>query len=785
MTVDPSTTTRNVAVSYAPATSPVAFILTFLLLGLRTFFNPFASFRVLQVLLSPWCLFRLIGSIWFAGCFLVCGRRPRSNPLAGIRDIALQVVTAVNGEQPLKSDKRHDEETPKPAANNDAEQLLPIGATEAARPNHSFAQYRRRHLSWPPLTLIGFPLHLITLVLLYPIPLAIAILHARFLAILFVEIVAIFYILILRDLDATPPAPPHPLAPPGAVPIVPPKQYANLVCVKMQADRIRELYFPGVPDGSCSDDIVRAAVPAATHKRFWTMYSRDEDAAREALRRESDAAAATKPFDDVFADPAPPANATCDTALADDLTTLYLNLTASDGVPQCPPRAAPPTPHAPVVFVTYATGCSQGLNRLAAQLAKANIPLHVLGLGRTWRGWGHRIRSYHDHLITLHPSTLVVLSDGNDVLLNPVCDAKELVRRWYTPTRWPATAPIVVAAERACWPDTHLASKYGGEDLRAEPKGTDPLRKVRHHRVRALEAARVARNWMLRASNHPPDDEPLLPTLHVGNPDNSPSMQYLNGGAQLGLAGDLVRLFRNAYVDECYDDQLALTERYLAADAFWVDDAEDPQRVEAIEKAMATVWQRERRLVEAVEKELGGGAANATEVVPTPFRVHPTRAAANPVLAMPAEASARLRKLRAELEAARADLAKRMRERDAMAQVALRRVQPRPPRGLLPEPGAPVPVPGHARPAMALDVAQDFTAALFSVRRGDLDVVDGRRVVMRETGGVPCFVHQNSDKRDNSVLEEVAEDLGVWFRTGAREKAERFRERRKWWGKWA
>ncbi|KAL2916277.1 hypothetical protein HK105_204033 [Polyrhizophydium stewartii] len=73
-------------------------------------------------------------------------------------------------------------------------------------------------------------------------------------------------------------------------------------------------------------------------------------------------------------------------------------------------------------------------------------------------------------------------------------------------------------------------------------------------------------------------------------------------------------------------------------------------------------------------------------------------------------------------------------------------------------------IPAHARPLVGLDHWNDLLAALYDVRMRDLVVqADRGRIVVRATGGAPAIVHQNGDKLENSVLEQLAVVLGLPF----------------------
>ncbi|KAI9330574.1 hypothetical protein DFJ73DRAFT_899983, partial [Zopfochytrium polystomum] len=188
-----------------------------------------------------------------------------------------------------------------------------------------------------------------------------------------------------------------------------------------------------------------------------------------------------------------------------------------------------------VAWVTYATSCSAGLHRLAATLRGAGIPLTVLGLHTPWRGWGQRLRAYHDHVASLPADTLVVVSDGEDVLLAPGCGAADLAERWMV-LRGTTGGAVLLAAESALWPDEGLADEYNKPHVRGWTGGVPD------------------RVW-----------------VGPGSP-----MRHLNAGTMMGRAEDVAALLRRIYQDDCADDQLSLTLAYLRPDVYWMSAGAGP-----------------------------------------------------------------------------------------------------------------------------------------------------------------------------------------------------------------
>ncbi|KAJ1560683.1 hypothetical protein HK405_006263, partial [Cladochytrium tenue] len=241
-----------------------------------------------------------------------------------------------------------------------------------------------------------------------------------------------------------------------------------------------------------------------------------------------------------------------------------------------PPAAV----HASVEWITYATSCSMGLRRLEISLDSAGIPLTLLGVHVPWRGWGQRLRAYHDHVAAVaavDPDRLVVLSDGEDVFFAPVCSAADLVRRFLV-LRGLSGATVIAAAESALWPDESLAEDYNRPNVVHRPPGvrdprnwarTDVLRtgsplptNATDSKTHAVAAGLASRDVLARRgwTYGVPDREWLGP----GSP-----MRHLNAGTLMGRAADVAALLHRVYTDDCIDDQLALTLAYLRPDMHW------------------------------------------------------------------------------------------------------------------------------------------------------------------------------------------------------------------------
>ncbi|KAJ3190640.1 hypothetical protein HK101_008514 [Irineochytrium annulatum] len=395
-----------------------------------------------------------------------------------------------------------------------------------------------------------------------------------------------------------------------------------------------------------------------------------------------------------------------------------------------PPSMPPPS--CGLEWVVYSTNCNLGLNRLAENLHNQGVPLTILGLGKGWRGWGQRVRTYHDYLISIPHDRLAVLSDAEDVILAPSCSAEVIEDRFRR--RAIPTAPILAAAETVCWPDAGLWSNYSDPELVRVPDGVRDPRQ-----------------------------------------DAGRRFHYLNAGTMMGRAGDLRRLLRRVYKDDCVDDQKAFTASYLGPDQFWVEDggfagadddfavepdgtSEGPHRswvaeraaswVADVEKAMMVADMAERDLAKA---ELAPGKNGSAAIAAARTRFKTARGALADIVA--AEDVHRHPNGTAEPNP-------RRRSRRVQA-AATRR-------------GGPA-APAHARPLLALDFDNEVFAAMYGVEFRHLEV-DGKAgtVTVKETKGRPCILHQNGRKVENRVLDEVAREFGLRYSESAVQRAKGF-----------
>ncbi|KAJ3085479.1 Procollagen-lysine,2-oxoglutarate 5-dioxygenase 2, partial [Quaeritorhiza haematococci] len=172
-----------------------------------------------------------------------------------------------------------------------------------------------------------------------------------------------------------------------------------------------------------------------------------------------------------------------------------------------------------IEWITYASSCTIGLNRLAESVAKQGIPLTVIGHGKGWRGWGLRLRRIHDYLVSVPDQRIVILTDADDVFLSPGCSARDLVTTFTTDF----STPIVFGAEKACFPDPHTWPLY-----------KDPAK----------------------------DGGKETP------------FKYPNAGGYIGRAGAVRELLRKTYHNDCQDDQRTIQQAHLANVSYYYEEGE-------------------------------------------------------------------------------------------------------------------------------------------------------------------------------------------------------------------
>ncbi|KAJ3205614.1 hypothetical protein HDU82_005078 [Entophlyctis luteolus] len=241
-----------------------------------------------------------------------------------------------------------------------------------------------------------------------------------------------------------------------------------------------------------------------------------------------------------------------------------------------------------IEWIVYATSCSRGLNRLAKLVSKAaGIKLTILGMQTGWRGWGQRIRAYHDYLsLSDNPSRVVVLSDGDDVILVPGCSGSDILEG-YLKSDGGRLSPIFFEAVSST--GTSLRSKslcldrtgFGIPGKKAEDD-----QELRHPTQCLILTDQIAQS--------PPGSPPEPPSI----------FPYLNAGALIGRAGDIQALIKKVYTDDCIDDQRAFIAAYLEPQMWWSTHPRAAELVDKVERAM--------RNVSLTEDAYGTGSAEHT-----------------------------------------------------------------------------------------------------------------------------------------------------------------------------
>lgn len=161
-----------------------------------------------------------------------------------------------------------------------------------------------------------------------------------------------------------------------------------------------------------------------------------------------------------------------------------------------------------------------GFARLERSCRRNGLPLTVLGSGVPWTGSSLKLRLLRDRLDDLPEDRIVLFVDAYDSLLLP--SRRRIVEKFLEFEK-----PIVVSAEKGCWPDPELAERY--------PRAA-PLRRAR--------------------------GQPLRAALRPEPPSPSP-FRYLNSGGFMGYAGALRDALREMVFPEWDRDQRLLTRYFL------------------------------------------------------------------------------------------------------------------------------------------------------------------------------------------------------------------------------
>ncbi|KAI9338520.1 hypothetical protein BDR26DRAFT_863008 [Obelidium mucronatum] len=377
----------------------------------------------------------------------------------------------------------------------------------------------------------------------------------------------------------------------------------------------------------------------------------------------------------------------------------YYSSSSPQGREQCNHETDPYA--CPIEWLIYSTSCSKGLNRLATLLESTpGIKLTILGLGEGWRGWGKRMRAYHDYLTKVSPNAIVIITDGDDVLLTPGCDGRVLVEN-YLKREGMALSPIFMGSERLLYPDYTIGYKFMNKtSLVVRPKG------VRNPRMNG----RMKEN----TTQYRP------PSPHV----------FLNAGLVMTQAKHIRHLIKSTYTDECVDDQLAFQKAFLSKPMVWQHD--DQKQEGDQESAAELVSKVETSMQKEAEMELKYGRGSQQHL----DAKEETYQAVKKKFAVESRAGTKMWNEMAGNWKVDRDV-----EEDETKG------------GLIPE---------HARPLIGLDYDNDLFANLYGYVIDMLEVdSDTKRVTMKQTGGKPCILHQSGRKVENRVLEELSGIFGL------------------------
>ncbi|KAJ3143145.1 hypothetical protein HK100_008264 [Physocladia obscura] len=412
-----------------------------------------------------------------------------------------------------------------------------------------------------------------------------------------------------------------------------------------------------------------------------------------------------------------------------------------------------PTVHA-VEWIVYASRCTSGLNRLAKLIAAAKggfilsepskiqishlkgIKFTILGMEVEWLGWAQRVRTYYDHLISLDPNALVVITDADDVLMVPGCAASDLVDGYFRRggDGSSMTSPILFGAERLAWPPTPDSA------LLQENLVSRPL-PVRDPRIQG----RIP-------SGSPP-----------GTPYPPPSIfKYLNAGSFMARAGDAAQLIKATYTDGCLDDQIVFGKAYMAPILSY--HTTNTAAASAAKKSststlasttahpflsnISTILTIEpAQLVTALEIAQST-AARAAADFGTGSSAH--REALDRVY------EAGVKKFIAEAQSEGNTRVVRVETGGWFSSVT----------------AAANNVPPHARPLISLDHDADLILNVGGITLKGIKYDEKtRRIVVEKTGGRPCIVHQPGKKLFNRPVEELSKLFGLEWDEDAVKKA--------------
>jgi hypothetical protein len=193
--------------------------------------------------------------------------------------------------------------------------------------------------------------------------------------------------------------------------------------------------------------------------------------------------------------------------------------------------------------------------RLVEQASRLEgVEASMFGRGESFEGFGSKYAAVYPILKKMSPSSLVVLSDGRDVLLNNpassdkyVASAVAAFRAAFEGLTDNHPGAVVISAEAQCCVSalTHAApgnyyNTDGSRNQRACASGEADC--LWEGDVKAAPWEAFMKEIALQRSSQSFDDV------------------YLNAGLMVGTAGDLVRLIERANIGKDEDDQAVLTD---------------------------------------------------------------------------------------------------------------------------------------------------------------------------------------------------------------------------------
>ena len=110
---------------------------------------------------------------------------------------------------------------------------------------------------------------------------------------------------------------------------------------------------------------------------------------------------------------------------------------------------------------SYATDVTKAAYLLGS--ARENgLEVDVVGMGERWSGWGQKLRAFHDYVRSLSPQDIVMCVDAYDIAFT--ADAPRILSSFAR-----VSSPIVISAEKGCWPDEDIAKHFDTRCLHSYP----------------------------------------------------------------------------------------------------------------------------------------------------------------------------------------------------------------------------------------------------------------------------------------------------------------------------